>query len=81
MRETPNEVRKHIDYFPFLNMNEQYCERCSDKNLNPVKIHTYGTFNTEYNVNFYKHMKDQCDLCVSYKYAMPTQKVKLRTRV
>lgn len=60
------------EYFDVtLNMNKLYSlytEFCAEKQVDPVKIHTYRyIFNYEYNIDFLKPKKDRCDVCEEYR--------------
>ena len=49
-------------------MYNLYLEMCTEKGLDPVKLHLYNhIFNFEYNLAFHKPKKDRCDLCEEFK--------------
>ena len=50
-------------------MYELYLEDCAKRQCGvPVKLSYYRhIFNTEFNLEFHHPVKEQCDLCVSYR--------------
>jgi len=64
---------------PDLNLIKMYFlykEACATES--PVSLSIYRrTFNHEYNIGFHHPIKDQCDLCISFKHAPEEQRVSM----
>ena len=57
-------------------MYDQYKEFCSEKGLQPVKMHKYRQiFNEEFNLGFTKPKSDRCDACEESKMNVQKGKV------
>ena len=74
----------HREYLsPSLNvckMYEVYLTFCKKKQHDPVTLSYYRhIFNTQFNMDFHKPKKDQCDLCTSYTNAVATDKQLLKS--
>ncbi|XP_052218286.1 uncharacterized protein LOC127835889 isoform X3 [Dreissena polymorpha] len=53
-----------------VKMYHLYANFCEENDHSPVSIFIYRQiFDEQYNLSFYKPLKDQCDLCVSFKNA------------
>ena len=61
-------------------MYELYLTFCKKKQHDPVKLSfDRHIFNTQFNMDFHKAKKDQCDLCTSYANAVATDKELLKS--
>ena len=63
-------------------MYKLYLEQCARSEIvAPVSLNMYReTFNTHFNIAFQKPIKDQCDLCSSYKNATKSDKMKMKEK-
>lgn len=65
----------HIENpMPIAKLFEHYQQECVEKEVEPVKSHTYRKLFNEYNFEFLKRDKVLCDICDSYNKASDEEK-------
>ena len=62
-------------------MYSLYLLECEQKCIPPVSLAIYRhVFNTHFNISFHKPIKDQCDLCNSYKNASSSDEQNMKEK-